>query len=287
MQQGTDNWIKMRREFIGASDAPIIMGVNKKYPGQPKKTPYILWQEKLGIKEIKLDTESIRYGKEMEPIALSMYEDLTFNIMSQKVIFHPKISYMMASLDGISSDGRIAVEIKTASKEDHTVALTGRVPHHYYPQVQHQLACLGHDMMHYCSYHQGEIHVIEVKREDVYIDLMIEKEEKFWKHVTNFIEPPLTDDDYVQQGEEWLKCADELYRVKEKIAHMKAEEERLSEILVTLSEKRNSRAGRYKYTFSSRQGAVDYSKVPELIGVDLRPYRKPSITTTRLTIEKE
>ncbi len=43
--QHSNEWLELRKNKIGASDAPIIMKVS------PWKTPYRLWEEKLGLTE--------------------------------------------------------------------------------------------------------------------------------------------------------------------------------------------------------------------------------------------
>ena len=40
--QGTSEWLENRKNHIGASDAPVVMGVS------PWDTPYKLWENKLG-----------------------------------------------------------------------------------------------------------------------------------------------------------------------------------------------------------------------------------------------
>jgi hypothetical protein len=53
---------------------------------------------------------------------------------------HDELEWMRASLDGLSFDGSIALEIKCPmSLRDRTVAQQGRVPPQYYAQLQHEL----------------------------------------------------------------------------------------------------------------------------------------------------
>src|SRR5689334_6309347 len=137
--QNTSEWLEMRRNKIGASDAPVIMGVS------PWKTPFQLWEEKLGIGKEKETTASMRRGIDMEEEARQKFEELTGHIVFPKVMFHPDYEYLMASLDGIDMDHKVAVEIKCPGREDHECAMDGVVPEKYKPQLQHQLEVTGLD----------------------------------------------------------------------------------------------------------------------------------------------
>ena len=204
MEQNTQEWLAMRKKYIGASDAPIIMGTSKfRLPDGRYKTPHLLWQEKLGLLDLSTDTTATRYGKQMEEPARQAYEKLTGVFTAPEVVYHTSVQYMMASLDGLSMDRDIAVEIKNCNAEDHELARKKRVPKHYYAQVQHQLACLNHDVMHYFSFHKGEGIVIEVKRDLEYVDKLYEAEQKFWSCVENLEEPDLIDLDFREMGRDW------------------------------------------------------------------------------------
>lgn len=275
--QGTDEWLKMRRNFIGGSDAPIIMQKCKwKLSDGRHKTPHVLWQEKLGLLEMNSDNDATRYGKRMEEPARVVYEHMTGILTAPEVVYHSSVQYMMASLDGLSLDKDVAVEIKNCNANDHSVARENRVPDHYYAQVQHQLACLNHDIMHYFSFHNGEGIVVEVKRDLEYLEQLYEREEKFWSCVQNLEEPELIDLDFREMGKDWEAKANRLWEMEEAIKRDTKLAKELKDELKTVSEGLNSRAGSFKLISSSRRGTIDYSLVPELTGKDLECYRKAS-----------
>src|SRR5690554_2634085 len=100
IKQNTQEWLDLRKHYIGASDAPIIMGVSpyKRSDGR-KKTPYVLWMEKLDLLPVEEETFAMRFGKENEEIARKSYEKKIMNSVHPQVVFHPTIPYLMASLD--------------------------------------------------------------------------------------------------------------------------------------------------------------------------------------------
>jgi len=283
MKQQTNEWLELRKKYIGASDAPIIMGVSpyKRSDGR-KKTPYILWMEKLDLLPRDAETPAMRFGKENESIARAEYEKKIGDYVTPKVCFHKEIPYLLASLDGISLDGKLAVEIKSANYEDHTLAKTKKVPAKYYPQVQQQMACTGLDHIHYFSFHKGEGVIVEVERDDKYLEEMYEKEKGFWECLKNFKAPELTSDDFHQRDSRWYTNAKRLLDLKEKMKELKEEEKTLEHFLRELSCNENSYFKDLRYASSRRKGNVDYSKIPELKGVDLEAFRKPSAEVWRL-----
>ncbi|MFO7745441.1 MAG: YqaJ viral recombinase family protein [Psychroflexus sp.] len=269
MEQGSKEWHDLRRSKIGASDAPVIMGVS------PWKTPYQLWEEKLGMGQEVRDTESMKFGRETEQEARWCYEEHMGQEFFPKVVIHPDITYMMASLDGVNYFATKAVEIKCANAGDHELAKNGRIPDKYYPQLQHQLAVLNLEAMDYFSYHKGDGQIVRVERDEKYIQKLLEEEKKFWEKVQNLEEPELTDQDFIEQNEEWKSVAEQLCMAQESEKRLKKEISNLKSKLLSMSNERNSKCGSYIFSHYIRR-SVDYSSIPELIGVDLEKYRKKS-----------
>lgn len=281
MKQGTKEWLAHRRNYIGASDAPIIMGVS------PWRTPYQLWQEKLGLGGEQPETRAMTYGKDMEEVARRKYEEYTGNLLStdenDTLVYHPQKPFMMASLDGITFNKDMAVEIKNVCFEDHSMAKSGKIPEKYYPQVQHQLACLGFNMLHYFSYREGDFALVEVERDQSYIDSLYQSEGAFWDLVLNLEAPALTDKDYVvMEDQEWDHLAKEWANISERISILEKQEKEYRAALIAKAGGQNAKGSGICLTKILRKGTVDYKRVPELIGVDLEKYRKDPSESWRL-----
>lgn len=277
LSQGTPEWLEMRKNYIGASDAPIIMGVSpfKRADGL-RKTPYVLWMEKLDLLPAETETSAMRYGKVMEEPARQAYEKEVGDFFAPKVCFHKDISYLMASLDGLSIDGKKAVEIKNANAEDHMLAKKKKIPKKYFPQLQQQLGCTELDGMDYYSFHKREGVIVEVYRDDDYLEEMYAKEKEFWDFVKNHQPPPLCALDYHKRDLEWVKQAERLLEIKEKRKSLEKQEKEEEKSLRSLSNDENSFFNELRYTKSIRKGRVDYGNIPALEGIELDPYRKPN-----------
>ena len=283
LTQNTAEWLATRKKYIGASDAPTIMGVS------PWKTPYQLWQEKLGIGEEDKDSSAKRYGREHEQEARDQYQLITGHLVEPEVVFHPTIPYIMASLDGLSSDKKHMVEIKCPGEGDHLIAKEGQIPEKYYPQLMHQLVCaeqFGISSVDYVSYRNGESLIIGVPRDEKYIKKMLAAHDKFWKQVQNFEMPELTDRDLRERDEKWIEKARELANYKSLTKQYDELDKACTKELIELSEGYSSRGDRYRFKKTTRLGRINYSKIPELINIDLEPYREKSIEIWRLTEEE-
>ncbi len=177
-----EEWLEYRRTKIGASDAPIILGIS------PWKTPYQLWKDKVfGCEDVM--NGAMRRGVDMEPLAREAFETLTGHCVMPKMIEHPTRTWQIATLDGINFDGDIIVEIKCPNKKVHALAKEGKLPDYYMAQVQHQISVAEVDFSYYYSFNGEEGHLVEVKRDDLFIARMIEKEREFWGLVIDQYHP--------------------------------------------------------------------------------------------------
>src|SRR5271166_4282593 len=259
-QQDTNTWLEMRRSKIGASDAPVIMDMS------PWKTAYQLWEEKMRLRPDQPENDAMRRGKRLEKKALKEFERMTGLLMiEQMVSIHPVRDWMMATLDGIDLDQKNIVEVKCPGAADHAVALDGEVPIKYLPQLQHQMEVTGLDKMYYFSFDGEQGKVLEVYRDDAYINRILEREERFWECMQTFEAPKLCSRDYVEKSDAaWLSTAGEWMRCQKEMEALKAKEDELRQWLIEKSERRNCMGGGVKLSRIIRKGNVDYKAVPEL-----------------------
>jgi len=273
-------WLAFRKDHIGASDCSIIMGTSKwKTNNGMIKTPKLLFQEKLGLDTMNCDNAATRYGKAMEEPARQVYQEMVSDLFEPMCIKNSKYPYAMVSLDGLNITDDRAVEIKNCSLADHEIARQGKVPDKYYSQVQMQIMVTEFSEIDYFSFHDNEGIIVKVKRDDEYILELDNKLKAFWNCVTNFIEPELTEDDYIEQDQEWFKKAKQLYNVQQTLKPLVAEEKVLKDELKLLSNDRNSKFGDLLYTRSIYAGRVDYKSIPEIENIDLTKYTgKPTVS---------
>ena len=281
LAQNTQDWLEFRKDKIGASDCPVIMGVS------PWATPAELWEEKLGLRASRPMHTGMKRGHDLEEEARIQYQILTGFLMSPDVKTHPKIKYMIASLDGIDIDGKMIVEIKCPNKVDHEMAKKGKVPEKYYPQLQHQLEVTGLDGMHYFSFDGNDGVLVEVEKDKDYIKRIIEAERDFYRCLSDFECPPLTEKDYIERNDEiWLETAQEYKKISDQLKVLDLRKEELRSSLLTMCGNRNTKGGGITVSQSLRRGSIDTEKLVKEL--DIRPeivdkYRKKAVKSWRIT----
>ena len=282
-------WLNQRK--IGSSDAIVIMGCAPR--NWELNTPYKLWQQRINQTE-SVETIPMQKGKFYEEEATQWAEDhLGILLERQKCVFHPENGFMSATLDAVSFDGRVIVEVKTSQPVFMQVS-AGKVPPTYYPQVQHQLEVQGADKCYLVGYvpaSDGDEPMgacIEVRRDDKYIADMMKKEKVFWECLTTFTPPELTAWDYEEREDSlWDEAAYEFLMLEKELQayeDLKKKRDEFRDRLIELANGRNSRGSGVKLTQSFPKGRVNYEAIPELKLVDLDKYREPA--KERWTISK-
>lgn len=274
VEQGSKEWLSLRNNKIGASDAPIIMGMS------PWTTPFQLWQIKMGLLQIP-DNTAMKRGRDLEEQARQKFIEKVGYEVFPTVALHDSIEFMMASFDGISNDGKSIVEIKCPGREDHEKAMDGVIPEKYIPQLQHQMEIAQVECMFYFSYSERSHKILEINRDNKYIKDMIQKEKSFWECMQNLEAPELIDRDYIKRDdEEWLMLAKEWIE----LSKLEKRKEEVRMRLLDISGKCNTMGGGIKFSKIPRKGNIDYKAIPELLTVDLEKYRKSTIETFRIGV---
>lgn len=282
------SWLKWRKEGIGGSDAPVVMGVS------PWRTILELYQEKTADSVVDKEPNYAQdRGIRMEPRIRALYEMQMGRTFEPKTVQMGEFPFMRASLDG--QDEYSIIEIKLSGKEDWLNSIeNAAIPAKYYPQVQHNLLVSGAQECIYLSYlytkEEPKILIMEnLASIVVYPDIeyqksLLEKCTIFW--VDNILrkvppglqtgpakkdEAPLLGFDHAAY--EWRMIADQIESLEERKETLR--KIILEAAIATGHSKLNCNG--IKLNLKSRIGSVDYKKIPELQGVDLEPYRGKSI----------
>ena len=176
-EQNTNEWLSWRRGGIGASDAPVIMGLS------PWQKAHDLLRIKTGQAEERPANGAMQRGKTLEPLARRAYVSHTSIEVEPVCVQSLLYPWMRASLDGLSADSRHVVEIKCPGEKDHQLADSGFVPEKYYAQLQHILAVTGLAEISYWSFRFDHTVLLKIKRDEIFITGLVEKEAAFWARV--------------------------------------------------------------------------------------------------------
>lgn len=200
-----EEWLELRTQGIGGSDASCILGLNK------YKSNLDLYYEKTGIKKNNFSgNQATEYGKSAEePIRelfLLDYPNYVCGYHEYRMYANDEHNFLYATLDGELTDKsglRGILEIKTTTIRNNKQwdEWDNKIPDCYYVQILHQLLATGWDyvwLRAYIRYFKDGVLRATIKdyyinRDDVIEDLaeLLDAEIKFWHHVKNKIEPGL------------------------------------------------------------------------------------------------
>jgi putative phage-type endonuclease len=290
LEQGTDAWHDHRRQFNNASEAAAVLGINPWFP----KTPRQLAEVKLGLKTVQV-TPAMNRGTQFEEMARKNASD------SLGIDFEPAVfvrGEYSASLDGVSPCKKALLEIKIPAKGQHSdlwkhVASGEGVPAHYMAQLAHQAYCSDVDTAHFWVYDPEADYgmVCTLTRDELAETWALV--ESAWKafraSVDNLELPhPMGDDEVPVTDSKTLSVAEELISIRSQLTALQAREEALEKSLraslpTTHVSTFETPQGSLRAQWITRVGAVDYSKVPQLSGVNLERFRKTSTTYLRLS----
>lgn len=285
-----EDWLAVRKQGIGSSDAAAAIGLN------PYKSQLELWLEKTGRDTLlsKLDPqdeESPAYwGNILEPIVATHYTQRTGNRVRRvnAVLQHPdpQLPWMLANIDRevIGANAVQILECKTAGINGARLWKEG-VPEYVQLQVMHQLAVTGKQAADVAVLLGGqhlEIHRIE--RDESMIARLIDLERLFWDYVVSDTPPPA---DGTTSAEEALRCLypedngqtldfsqhtelvstyRELKAVRQSIAQQETREAQLKQIL----QQAMGEATRAEFT----EGYISWKKSKDRIGLDVEQMLK-------------
>ena len=189
-----DEWLTVRRQGIGSSDAAAAVGLN------PYKSQLQLWMEKTGrdgalpVVDPNDDQSPMYWGTLLEPIVAAHYTRRSGHRVRRvnAVLQHPEHSWMLANIDREvvgASDVQI-LECKTAGIHGARLWRDG-VPEYVQLQVMHQLAVTGKQAADVAVLLGGqELQVFRIERDDTLIAQLVALEQQFWGYVERDQEPP-------------------------------------------------------------------------------------------------
>lgn len=286
-------WLEARKNGLGGSDAPIIMGASRWV------SAHALFLEKVGLVEREEQGEPAYWGHALEKPVAKRYAQVTERVLLPGVkLYHSReTKYLFANTDrmirrddgrkgrrrkGIPQGACAVYEGKTVGpfmRPDVEEWESGRVPILAAVQLQHYL--------YVCEVDWGSFGVLvggqkflwmDMQRNDRFIKTYLKKAEEFWDRVQNNDPPPM------EGHPSERRALDLLYPkpVKGKIIDLDAEAQGWSESL-DLARKRESAAKRDKEMYGTlirgAMGDALFGRLPSGAGFKLAlEHRKKRVT---------
>ena len=279
--QGSPDWHAHRATYRNASETPAVLGVS------PWVTPYQLWLQRSGRAQVEV-TKPMLHGTQLEPLAREAYEKLTGHVMQPLVLVEGDYS---ASLDGITLDGGLILEVKCPYKGRDSdlwkAASEGVIPEHYRWQIETQLMVSGADLVHLYVFDGTEGLLVEQRPVPVDWERIQTGWDEFMAYIAEDRPPPLTEKDtLVRTDADWQQAAETFVRLKAEADAVATQLDEAKAKLVALASHPSEKGAGVALTRFWKQGAVDYKKVPALAGIDLDAYRAAAREEVRVSTVK-
>lgn len=178
-------WLAERKKVVTSTDSPILFGVG--YMGSSVAK---LWGQKTG----RLPEDEVSYlmrrGKLFEPILIQLYEEETgrkvVRASGEQLQVSERYPWLGCSLDAVDDEG-VYIELKHTTHKFRNVE---EIPLRWQIQIQHQMVVMGVDRMKLVMDQPFEMVVIEVPRNESFIETrLLPETEAFW-HSLSGDRPP-------------------------------------------------------------------------------------------------
>lgn len=184
---GREEWLQLRRQGIGGSDAAAIVGLN------PYSSAFQVYCDKVGLLPETEDNEAMRQGRDFEAYVAGRFEEATEKRVRRcnNIITNPELSFMLANVDRLVVGEKAGLECKTTSVYNKADFESGDVPPQYYVQCQHYMAVTGYPKWYLAVLvlNRG-FYWYEIPYNDDDVSVLIEAEREFWEnYVVPRIEP--------------------------------------------------------------------------------------------------
>lgn len=177
LEQGTESWRQLRLGRVTASRVADIVARTKTGYSTSRENylTELLLERITGFPTNRFQSDAMRYGTEMEPLARAAYAfDMDVNVEQIAFATHPSIEMAGASPDGLVGNLGL-VEIKCPQPAAHLETLLSEtVPDKYVKQVMWQMACCEREWTDYVSYNPSfppaaKMFVKRIPRDDAMI----------------------------------------------------------------------------------------------------------------------
>lgn len=279
-EQNSQAWQEWRADVYGASDAAAMLDIS------PYKSRDALLHEKATGKSAPVSDwlqQLFAAGHAAEAAIMPELEarvgEPLYNLVGETD------NHIAASFDGITYDQQTIVEHKllrnsNASRKRFEMAARGEVAEHDMAQVQQQLLVSGAARCLFCvSDGTAErLAIAEIKPDPEWFVRLLAGWKQFTADLAAYA-PNREDTAFLEAAAAWRAIKAQQAEIEEA---EKAARQRL-EALGEASGQKTLTGGGITLTRTERKGSVDYSKIPELQGIDLEPYRKAGSSYWKIT----
>ena len=185
---GREEWLKLRKDYIGGSDSAAVLGLN------PYASPYSVWCEKKGITpefEGNLATDVGTYLEEF--IAQRFAQETGKKVRRNNYcLVNEKYPWAIADIDRDIVGENAGLECKSTSALNLKQYKGGEYPARFYVQCVHYLAVTGYDRWYLAVLvGNNDFKLFTIERDEEEIAALMEQEKAFAEMLKSETPPPV------------------------------------------------------------------------------------------------
>lgn len=182
-----EEWLELRKGFIGGSDAGAVMGMN------PYSSPFAVWAEKTGKVEGFAGNLTTKVGAYLEDLVAQLFTEETGKKVRRKnkMMVNTDYPWACADVDRMVVGEKALLEIKTTNSFPAMKKIRGgEYPEQWYCQMTHYLAVTGLEKAYLAVLiNCRDFKVFELDRDEDEIRTLMNTERAFWESVEAEIPP--------------------------------------------------------------------------------------------------
>lgn len=289
VEQGTEEWLDMRKGKITGSKIAAIMGLS------PFQTAVDLFDEEMGKKESSPPSFHMLKGQEMEPIIRMAHEQKIDEAFHPRVVVCPDNPRFMASLDGVNFPSTRALEVKYANKDVYIQAVNDVVVPYYMVQCQWAFVCLPSlETLDFVVRRYGteEQTFVTVTPDHDLMHRMRIAATSFLEALDMDMRPQddvmeITDPAFPEVAERYIAADYAVTMAEEALKVAKANRDEARAAVLEFTDDGDCYGSGLEITRKSLKGRVDYTKLLQENGIDeatAERYRKPTTYNMKIKV---
>lgn len=189
-----EEWLALRRNYIGGSDAAAVVGLS------PFSSPYRVWAEKSGLIEGFGGNLATEVGSFLEEFVAGLFERETGKKVRRlnASIVNTNYPWAIADVDRVLVGTKEGLEIKTTSALATKKFKNGEFPTQYYCQCVHYLAVLGPEWKRWnlaVLIGNSDFRTFKIERDEDEIAALMKAEADLMERIKNGTPPETHDGD--------------------------------------------------------------------------------------------
>lgn len=195
MQTDKQEWLKLRKTYLGGTDIAAILGYNK------YKSALDVYQDKISDEIIDIESEPAYWGNRLEQVVADEYQSRMNVVLDNTDTFkrHDDYEFLGANIDRLVRDGddTYILEVKTTGAfngDEWGEEFTDQIPTPYLFQVAYYCAIFNQERADIALLVGGQKFKIYTYRRSIQLEtFLIKSAVKFWEeHIVKRIPPEPT-----------------------------------------------------------------------------------------------